>query len=295
MLRRGWGSVNRRRFLQSIGLMSLAPILVNCHIPEAIAGDKIRGPLGADRSILADRINATLNAVGDWNSLVNVGTVMGKSSPADYDRWIANAAKQSDWTNVLAIKRHAEHSDYSSQTIDSNLRLALSNMPMFKRFSLPITNSDGYAGAPYFWTTNRHVLHGYRYARELNWETYKWNAVSGFLGLKSVRDKTGSAFYKVNPDSADSSSMLGTRWHEAGNLMDSFFILYRAGVGDALNYAVQEWVWLNSHLWSADHYDYAPRMAWVGIQCSRCLPERRETELGNKTGKHRQSCDGRSE
>lgn len=204
---------------------------------------------------LADQINASMNGVTKWDNLVNVGVVMHKSNLSDFDTWITSRASVSDWKGVLAVKRYAEQAGYSSGVIDAEVKLALSNIPMFKKYSLPIADPTGEG---FFWPWERYVLYGYRYAQELNWETNRWNITSGFLALKSVRDSYGRAFYRCDPDVPTADSLFGTRWHEAGSLMDCFFIFYKLGVKEALNYSVQEWMWLNSKLWSKNHFNYAP-------------------------------------
>jgi len=203
---------------------------------------------------LADQINASLSEVTSWSDIVNIGVVMCKSSLSSFDAWITSKADAYDWKGVLAVKRFAEQADYSSSTIDAGVKLALSNIPMFNNYSLPKTITTG---SGYFWPHERYVLYGYRYAEELSWETGRWNITSGFLALKAVRDWYGRAFYRLNPDIPNADSLFGTRWHEAGSLMDSFFIFYKLGVKEALNYAVQEWEWLNNKLWLSDHFSYA--------------------------------------
>jgi len=213
---------------------------------------------------LADAINYNLNRVKDWQEITDVGAVMHKSLLRDFDKFITSRADASDWKGVLEVKRHAEQAGYSSVIINEKVKLALTNMPMFKGYALPITDRRFFG---YFWPWDRYVLYGYRYARELNWETEKWNATSGFLGLKAARDFYGRAFYRANPDIPFAEDMaFGTRWHQAGSLMDSFFIFYTLGEKNAFPYAVQEWKWMNDNLWQTDHYDYST--GWKGWEFS---------------------------
>jgi len=202
---------------------------------------------------LGDQIDACLSEVVSWNDLVNIGVIMHRLNPTDFDIWIIRKAGAFDWKGVLIVKHCAEGAGYSSRIIDDKVRLALSNIPMFRKYSLPITDSKGY-----FSLWDRYVLYGYRYAEELNWETSRWNKTSGFLALRSVRDWYERAFYRCNPDIPVAESQRGTRWHEAGRLMDCFFVFYKLGVQDALHYALQEWQWLNSKLWLGNHFGYAP-------------------------------------
>jgi hypothetical protein len=138
---------------------------------------------------------------------------------------------------------------------------------MFQKYSLPITDIGTNISNSAFWPQIRYPLYGYRYSRELAQDTDRWNAYSGFLGLKNVRDTFGTAFYTANPDTNAVQIMAyGPRWLDAGNLMDAFLILSKEGIEDSLKYAANEWGWLNSNLWRNDHFTYAS--AWPGWEFS---------------------------
>lgn len=214
---------------------------------------------------LVNQIKACLSEVESWNYLVNVGVVMHKSIPTDFDTWILRMGYEGNWIDVLRVKYYAERAGYSSNIIDNEVKLALSNIPMFKKYSLPKTNP---AASGYFSVYDRIALWAYSYARKYDWETGKWNETSGFLGLKSIRDRYGRAFYECNPDTQDAKSQRGARWHEAGNLMDCFFTFYELGEQDSLQCAVQEWQWINKQLWSGDHFNYVPEIGWAGWEFS---------------------------
>jgi len=209
-------------------------------------------------SPLAEQINASLNEITEWKDMVNIGIIMHKSSLNDFDSWIINKVNRSDWNGVFAVKRYAEEAGYSSPIIDNAVKLALSKIPMFKNYSLPITDPRDKG---WFWVWDRYILYAYKYAEELNWEIKRWNKTSGFLALKHMRDLYGKAFYRFNPDTLEAESLFGTRWHEAGALMGCFLIFYELGVKEALNYAMQEWKWLNDNLWSNNHFNYAPQLS----------------------------------
>lgn len=177
---------------------------------------------------LAQQINGCLNAVTNWTNLVNIGVVMHKSSPIDFDTWITRRANASDWIGVLLVKRYAVEAGYSSPTIDNAVKLALTNIPMFTNYSLPLTEGG------YFWPSDTYALYGYQYAQQLNWETNRWNITSGFEALNFLRNAYGNAFYACNPDTPAALSLYGSRWHEVGCLMDCFFVFYTLGVPQAL-------------------------------------------------------------
>lgn len=210
---------------------------------------------GAVDGVLADEIDRLLADVTSWRNLVHAGVVLHRAALSDFDAWISRNAAVEDWDGVLAVKRYADLAGYTSPSIDDAVRRALSHYPMFAQYALPMTDATG---SGFFWPWTRYVLYGYRYAEELRWETMKWNKTSAFLALRDVREWYGRAFYRCNPDLPSADSLFGTRWHQAGSLMDCFFILYQLGVADALSCALQEWQWLNAQLWSGDHFDYAP-------------------------------------
>lgn len=211
---------------------------------------------------LADQINACLDAVSNWNELVDIGLVMHKASRSDFDSWIIRCASASDWRGVFAVKRYAVQAGYTSSTVDSKVKLALSNMLMFTNYSLPKTDGT------HFWPWDRYVLYGYQYARELNWEKSRWNVSSAFQALKVIRDWYGGAFCEGDPDTPWAMDLYGTRWHQTGSLMDCFFVLYKLGVSQALDYAVQEWNFLNSNMWWRNGYKYASPEAATGWEFS---------------------------
>lgn len=240
--------VKRHRALAIMVLMLLSMSMSH-------AADYDQPVASVPKAPLADQIDASLGEVSSWDGLEDIGVVMHRSGVSDFDGWISRSAAARDWEQVFAVKRYAEEAGYSSSIIDDKARLALSNIPMFSRYSLPKTDKESNGT---FWPAARYVLYGYRYAEELNWEKGRWNKTSGFLALKHARDQYGRAFHLTDPDINGVGSMFGTRWHESGSLMDSFLIFHKLGVKGAFDYAVQEWGWLNNKTWSGDHYDYAP-------------------------------------
>lgn len=204
---------------------------------------------------LAYLINDIASQIQDWSHVgyyeptVDVAIIFGYNDTSGFDLEITSQADSGNWEEVLLLKRASEHAGYSSATIDEKTKWALGNISMFSSYTLP--NSTG----GYFNCWRRHLLHGYRYAEELDYEIDRWNATDAFLGLKNVRDSEGHPFYKCDAD-AGTGTTYSERWLEAGLCMDVFFVLYEAGVDDALDYAIAEWEWLNDNRWTGDYFKY---------------------------------------
>jgi len=203
-------------------------------------------------------INNIASQIQEWNAsdyqlgTVDIGIIFGYNDTSAFDEEIIKFATNQQWEEVFTIKVAAEHVDYSSSTIDEKTKWALGNISMFSSYSLP-NSTNGY-----FSCWRRHLLYGYRYSIELNYATDRWNATNAFLGLKNVRDSKGHPFYRCDADAGTGDTAL--RWLEAGICMDCFFVLYEAGVEEALDYAIAEWEWLNDERWAGDHYKYIPEV-----------------------------------
>jgi hypothetical protein len=256
----------RRSFLR--GFAVLPALAVMTKLPQ-----HLYPPSQASTVVLADQINTTLDAVQDWSELVDIGIIMGKSTNADFDQRIARKAAKYDWFNVLSTKSQALHAGYSSSTIDECVKLALSNMPMFAEYSVPITQVD--TQGHWFWPFSKFMLYPYKYSQELNWETSRWDPNKAFNYLARVYDSFGRGFYRMN-DTLDADNPAytgfaqtlsqGTRWLELGKLMGCFLMFYDMGVTDALPYALKCWGELNANHWKTDHYTYS--IYWLGYEFS---------------------------
>ncbi len=204
---------------------------------------------------------------------MDIGTVMNRSSSTDFDTWIAATAENNDWFNVFMIKSYAMHAGYSSSTIDDSVKLALTNMPMFEEYPIPISQVDSYG--QWFWPFYKFTLYGYRYAQELNWETERWDPNAAFSYLALVYDTFGTSFYRMNgtleagvPVSAIFAEGLsyGSRWLEFGKLIGCFMIFHDLGIDNALLYALKCWEQMNDELWRTDHFTYST--GWFGYEFS---------------------------
>ncbi|MFX0123540.1 MAG: hypothetical protein ACFFAE_07845 [Candidatus Hodarchaeota archaeon] len=207
---------------------------------------------------LANKIFLSTKTITDWTSGINLfarGIVLGEVNISDLDEVITNYQSDNLWKEIFCTKRYSEHLNYSSLIINEAIKWALSQTPMFEHYSLPVTQSDNY-----FNLWRQFTLYGYRYAKELNYLTNKWNASSAFEGLRNCRSTNGRAFYECNPDTNATKDLFDTRWMSTGNLAGCFMILFnKTGLEEALDYALQEWSDLNTYYWNEykQGYDYA--------------------------------------
>ena len=244
-------SLSRRSFLRCVGASSMLAIMPTFPYSNA--------------PTLAAQIFNTTNTISDWNnsgsygSLSNVGLIFNRSSNSDYDTWITHTSIKKDWVTVLRIKSLAEHSGYYSTTIDNAVRLALSQIPMLNH-GLPAIDYD-VTGAMWFHTFYKYTLYGFRYARELNWQTQRWHAETAFSYLAYAYDTFGRGFYWLNDDCPNGiyaeSESYGTRWLEEGKILGCFLVFLELGIPEAKSYALKCWRRLNDEFWKDDHFTYS--------------------------------------
>ena len=220
-----------------------------------------------ENDILADIINRSMNTITVWNGSSQFffrGITLGKVDISDLDEFILEQSQKNDSHGVFITKRYSEFFNYSSSEIDEAVKWALYFTPMFNSSSLPITTSDNL-----FFVWHQFMLHGYRYARELNYSTTKWNATSAFFGLRNCRITNGRAFYGCNPDTNGIKSLFGTRWMNTANLANCFLILYNeTGIDEALDHAFLEWDDLNTYYWNKSRIVYEYSRTWRTLEWS---------------------------
>lgn len=209
---------------------------------------------------IAEQINTSLKTVTDWTDQYTstFGIVFRKVQPRILDSAITRYADAGEWVKVMTIKRKAEIVGYSSPTIDEKTKLALTNITMFTTGKLPQIE------AGWWWNWFYCTLNGFRWAKELNHETNKWDdPTSAFNALARVRTAQEKVFYRCNPDTGEVTRMFGGRWHQVGALAGTFLKFHELGVRDALLMAAYEWKFLNEVYWKlsktyGNHYIYAP-------------------------------------
>jgi len=201
---------------------------------------------------IAEQINLTLKTVTDWTDqyTATYGIVFNKVDKANLDNAITRYANEGDWQKVLTMKRKAEIVGYSSPTIDEKVKQALTNIGQFT-CKLP-KMADGWWYNWYY-----HLLDCFRYAKELNHETDKWDdPAKAFRGLWDLRTTQTKYFYRCNPDTGTVERIGEGRWHQASALAGTWMKFYELGVRDAVYSILHEWEEFNRIYWSINHYIY---------------------------------------
>jgi hypothetical protein len=157
----------------------------------------------------------------------------------------------------------AEIIGYSSPTLTEKTKLMLDNQRIITPEGLPSAYNTGY-----WYNWDWCVLDCFRWAKQLGYRTDKFaDASSAFKRLKSKRYPLPTSppyvFYAWDPQTDETLSMLGGRWHQVAQLIGVWLKFYELGVKDALNMAYEEWKLLNDKYWSFaywtdDYYIYAP-------------------------------------
>ena len=219
----------RRNFLR--GFAVLPALAVMTKLPQHLFL-----PTQASTVVLADQINTTLDAVQDWSELVDIGIIMGKSTNADFGS--TDSKKDSE---IRLVQRPIDKEPSFARRlflfhIDECVKLALSNMPIFEDYSIPVTQID--TQGHWFWPFYKFMLHVYQSSQELNWERSRWDPNKAFGYLAHVYDSFGRGFYRMNdtldidnPSYTGYAETLsqGTRWLETGETNGMLFDVLRYG------------------------------------------------------------------
>ncbi|MEM3579607.1 MAG: hypothetical protein QXL54_05250, partial [Candidatus Bathyarchaeia archaeon] len=207
------------------------------------------------RKPLHEVINGCLNAISSWTDteeLVQVGRIFGTASLSDLETVCGNHANNNYWLGVFRCKRIAELNQLQSTTIDNHVKTALTYQPMFTYYPVPITNTSG---GTWFCHWDHPVLHGYRWAQELNWETEKWNKNAAYNRLKEIRLGEQNVYYLVNADTGQVQRLATGRWHQCGSLCNVWLIfedLGASGTPTPRSMALLEWSNLNNKYWTTN-------------------------------------------
>jgi hypothetical protein len=252
----------------SISRQNLVILTVNKDLIENLESKLLQEQeFQEENDILADILNRSMNTITEWNESSQLffrGITLGKVNVSDLDEFILEQSQKNDSHGVFITKRYSEFFNYSSSIIDEAVKWALDFTSMFNKFSLPRTHTDNL-----FLVWHQYILHGYRYARELNYATTKWNATSAFFGLRNCRITNGRAFYECNPDTNKTVSLFGTRWMNTANLANCFLILYNeTGLCEALDRAFLEWDDLNTYYWNESRNAYEYSRTWRTLEWS---------------------------
>jgi hypothetical protein len=208
----------------------------------------------------AEQIRLCLDTITDWTHeyTATFGIVFNKVGPSALDNAAIRYANASEWWNLRHVKRMAEIIGYNSTTLEEKTKQMLDNQRIGTADGLPRTWNTGY-----WWNWDYCVLDCFRWAKQLGYRTDKFADVNkAFSTLKNKRYPLPTSkpyvFYAWDPDTGETLSMLGGRWHQIGALCGVWLKFYELGVKDALNMAFEEWKLLNDVYWKDNHYIYAP-------------------------------------
>lgn len=208
--------------------------------------------VGATTPTLAQQIDNVTNAV-NWDSsdpdIVHFGIVFRKASFSHYDAAIRSQGDAGNWMKVIETKRMAEIDGYNSPTIESYLKEALANQTMLGY--LPRTYLSSYL------VYHRFMLHGYKYAEQLAYETARWNKTSAYDEFSGLYAKNGGPFLWGNPVSGACWGS-GRYYDEGAETLDAFMKFAELGIVGADAKANEVWEYINSHNWNpqGQYYPY---------------------------------------
>ncbi|MDH5786976.1 MAG: hypothetical protein OEZ40_01610 [Candidatus Bathyarchaeota archaeon] len=215
---------------------------------------------------LYEYIDNSIAAVSDFTSYLEgifQGIILSQKSLSDFDTLIAAEAGASDWKDVAKVKRFCEICGWESSTVNTHVKSFLLNMDMFDNYAVPEMTLNTF-------TIGHPAMHGYRWAKELNYQTVKWDADDAFTGIHAVLVNEADTFYRANIDAGTGSQDKGGRIYEKNQTGCTFFDLWEsAGVASAKTDLLQCWTYLQTH-WNEsglnppDRYDYAKDTGYDG-------------------------------
>jgi len=195
-----------------------------------------------------------LQTITNWKEVDTVlyGIAFKKIDATALDEVVTNEADAKNWLNVAKALTRAEIIGYSSPTIEEKTKEFLSNCPFFSSAKLPKTSTEG-------WSNWGHcVLNGYKWSKQLNWETDRWDVSNGYEALYKFRFKQPAVYWFCNIDTGEVERLFGGRWHQCGMLISLWTKFMEVGEGRAWSAVNMEWNNLNQNYWKNDHYIYAP-------------------------------------
>ncbi|MCJ7719540.1 PKD domain-containing protein [Candidatus Bathyarchaeota archaeon] len=226
------------RIVNSKSVISLLCILVLaiCHVPYVAQ---------AQTANLADTINA---CAVNWQAnpdTAKLAMIFKKLPLSYYDTLIQRYASQSDWVEVLRVKRFSEIDGYDSATVDEATKSALTNMPMLKH--LPNTWPE----YNYFFVYTRYCLNAYRYASQWNYETAKWNKSLAYQELLETYQHNGQPSLGYNPITLRVFQWNPRYYDESAQTLDCFVKL---GDNDA-----GLWDYIQNRFWGGSIFGYSDK------------------------------------
>ena len=207
---------------------------------------------------IAEQIKRSLDTISNWSADWETsffGVAFNRCSRTVFDELASRYASKGEWLNVARVKRRAELCDYSSPTLDDAVKSMLTNVEMFSTAKIP-KNMPSDVEYP-FYPTYHVMLSGYRWAKELNHETTKWDANAALQKLFDFRIKQPDRlpFYKCNFDTGKAERLHGGTWAEDAALAGCFMKINEA-IDVDISYFTREW-WGFNRFWDGTHFKYS--------------------------------------
>ena len=236
---------------------------------------------------LYEQINDSIAAVTSWAAgagdtaaidIAFLGLILSQTKPQDLDAEIDNMRDNSEWKALAAVKQFCELCGYSSPVVDDCVKDFLTGITFFVNYAVPETTTT----PDYFQLGGSSCLLGYRWSRELQHETAKWDLLDCYAGLHEVYTQEGHAWYQADLDAGPpptGDTLLGgviTRMYEVQQLANCFWSLYKCGAKAALTDMKALWTELQNH-WSDAHYHYrstdsgTDNYVWDALECVPAL------------------------
>ncbi len=214
---------------------------------------------------LAEVINAGSSSItwspGPWinrDSLTHLGIILGKQSTLDYDAEAQYLLSIGDYVNIIQLLRIAEIDGYTSPSLVSVGKQALTNHPMVG--PLPANYQGLYL---IFYGTE---LFGYKYAQQWSTAADKWNMQTAYNFLASSFDSCGTFLWSLTAGGVQTTD---TRHYDGGaQTLRAFLIFDEMGVSGASAEADKVWARINSYEWPG-YYPY--HLGTTGVECEICF------------------------
>lgn len=204
---------------------------------------------------LVDAISTLRFDTTTCTTAAHYGVVFNRCSGAVFDTLITNRAQCRDYIEVIRIKRVSELAGYDSPIIATYLKEALSEMEMLGFLPWSMNREQGF-----FSVTHRYLIHAYRYARELDHETDKWDPLKARQQFQTcLYTNEKKAFLGCNPTDNTIFRPYFRFYDENMETLD-VFLKFDELLGDrsSMDDVLAIWTTVNEMHWAGDHYFYKP-------------------------------------
>jgi hypothetical protein len=209
---------------------------------------------------IAEQIKRSLDTITDWTSsweIANFGVCFNKAPLTVFNDVVTKYADAGDWLGVACTAKIAELNHFETSVIIEKIQDMLTNVGMFTSAKLP-KNVPADAETP-FHVKKYVMLEGYYWSEKLDFQKEKWDAISAFNALRSLRWSQGKPFYACNIDTGAVKRLYNGEWTDYAALMNVWLKFGKPEIRrSAVEMAEDEWTSFMSNCWQADHFIDAP-------------------------------------